>query len=38
MRAISNLTSISDKDNMWVSWINTELLLGDLTGTVKKAV
>lgn len=38
MRAISNLNSISDKDNMWISWINTELLLGDFTGTVKKAV
>lgn len=23
---------------MWISWINTERLLGDFTGTVKKAV
>ena len=38
LRAINNLTSITDKDNMWISWINTEQLLGDFTGTVKKAV
>lgn len=23
---------------MWISWINTEQLLGDFTGTVKKAI
>ncbi len=23
---------------MWISWINTEQILGDFTGTVKKAV
>ena len=38
MRAINSLTSIADKDNMWISWINTAQLLGDFTGTVKKAV
>jgi hypothetical protein len=37
-RAISSLTSIKDKDNMWVSWINMELILGDLSQTVRKAV
>jgi len=37
-RAINSLTDIKDKDNMWISWLNTELILGDFTGTVKKAV
>jgi hypothetical protein len=37
-RAINSFTSIADKDNMWISWINTEQILGDFTGTVKKAV
>jgi hypothetical protein len=37
-KAINALTDIKDKDNMWISWLNTELILGDLTGTVKKAV
>lgn len=37
-KAISSLTDIKDKDNMWISWLNTELILGDFTGTVKKAV
>jgi hypothetical protein len=23
---------------MWISWINTEQILGDLAGTVKKAI
>jgi len=23
---------------MWISWLNTELILGDFAGTVKKAV
>ncbi len=32
------MTDINDKDNMWISWLNTELILGDFTGTVKKAV
>jgi hypothetical protein len=37
-KAINSLTKISDKDNMWISWLNTELILGDFTGTVGKAV
>lgn len=37
-KAINSLTQIKDKDNMWISWLNTELILGDFTGTVKKAV
>lgn len=38
VRAINSLTDIKDKDNMWISWINTEQILGDFAGTVKKAV
>ena len=32
------MPDIKDKDNMWISWLNTELILGDLKGTVKKAI
>ena len=38
LKAINTLTQIKDKDNMWISWLNTQLILGDFTGTVKKAV
>jgi len=38
VRAINSLNDIKDKDNMWISWINTEQILGDFTGTVKKAL
>ena len=37
-KAINSLSSIKDKDTMWISWLNTELILGDFPGTVKKAV
>jgi hypothetical protein len=37
-KAIGSFSEIKDKDNMWISWINMELVLGDVMGTVKKAI
>lgn len=37
-RAINSLLEIKDKDNMWISWLNAELILGDLIGTVDRAI
>ncbi len=30
--------SLDDKDNLWIAWINMETILGNLEGTVKKAI
>ncbi len=38
LKAIQSFSEIKNKDNMWISWINMELILGDLMGTVKKAI
>lgn len=38
LKAIHSFPEIKDKDNMWISWINMELVLGDLMGTIKKAI
>lgn len=38
MKAIHSFSEVKDKDNMWISWINMEMVLGDLMGTVKKAI
>lgn len=32
------LQTIKDKENMWIAWLNTELILGDFMGLVKKAI
>jgi hypothetical protein len=38
LKAIHSFSDVKDKDNMWISWINIEMVLGDLMGTVKKAI
>lgn len=38
LKAINSFSEVKDKDNMWISWINMEMVLGDLMGTVKKAI
>lgn len=37
-KSISMLESIKDKENMWVAWLNMELILGDFMGVVKTAL
>ena len=37
-RAINSLSDIKDKDNMWISWLNMEVILGGFQETVKKAI
>ena len=32
------LTTIPDKENMWIAWLNMELILGGLKDTIEKAV
>lgn len=38
MKSISVLQTIKDKENMWIAWLNMELILGDFLGLVKKAI
>ena len=37
-KSIALLESIKDKENMWISWLNMELILGDFMGVVKRAI
>lgn len=32
------LTTIEEKENMWIAWLNMEVVLGALTTTIKKAL
>lgn len=32
------LQTIKDKENMWIAWLNMELILGDFMGLVGRAV
>lgn len=32
------LQAIKDKENMWIAWLNMELILGDFMGLVRKAI
>lgn len=38
VKSISMLQSLKDKENMWIAWLNMELILGDFLGLVKKAI
>lgn len=38
VKSIAMLESIKDKENMWVAWLNMELILGDFMGVVKRAI
>lgn len=38
MKSISMLQTLKDKENMWIAWLNMELILGDFLGLVKKAM
>lgn len=38
VKSIAMLQTIKDKENMWISWLNMELILGDFMGLVKKAI
>lgn len=38
VKSIAMLESIKDKENMWVAWLNMELILGDFMGVVKRAL
>lgn len=37
-KSIAMLQTIKDKENMWIAWLNMELILGDFMGLVKKAI
>lgn len=38
VKSIAMLQALKDKENMWIAWLNMELILGDFMGLVKKAV
>lgn len=38
VKSIAMLQTIKDKENMWIAWLNMELILGDFMGLVRKAI